>query len=476
MTKEPGVKIVAYEAPTIANLSWEEAATASNIVSGFRATGIFPFDREFVRNNLDKFRPSTAFFSSQTSTESTAQETATRGEDAAVTRSEANRSELRQWSMEEGFKLQRLRAAPEVAEKLLQNEDALATVAAAISSSLQTDDQLAASAASVTFETIARLGSAMPVIVNTSTGASKRPRLSPLGESTARAKLLNTLQRLEKLKQHHQSKKQREEAQDEQKRQRALQQQREYAITLLCFQLRIADDPRLKPSWKPLAQAKLRKLVQQLQLQRAIKDHYGAALSTLTRSQLVDFLCNCVHLDEEGIAVFRQPVTVGDDDPLNDDRLQAAEQPVHSDDEDSEVSTSDVSLTVTEGPDVAELSSGSREEEGEEGEEPSSMQTWADVLQYLQQENLRILPRPSETDDYLGRRIVFRWNIGWYPGVVHSRTNEIKNGVQMNYLVRYDVSSDLQFHQLIPKNYVDTEATDRTEVGMYVFVVANDDL
>ena len=302
---------------------------------------------------------------------------------------------------------------------------------------------------------------------------SKRPRLTPLGESTARAKLLNTLPRLEKLKQQHQSKRQREEAQDEQKRRRALQQQREYAITLLCFQLGIADDPRPKPAWRPLAQAKLRKMVQHLNRQRTTKDHYGAAPSTLTRSQLVDFLCNCVHLDEEGVAVFREPLGVGDDGALSDDRLQTAEQPVHSDSEDSDASASDVSLTVSEGPDFAELSSDSRQEE-EEG--LSRIQTWADVLQYLHEENLRILPRPSEADDYVGRRIVFRWNIGWYPGVVHSRTTEIRNGVQMNYLVRYDVSPELGFHQLIPENYVATEATDRIEVGMYVFVVANDDL
>lgn len=104
----------------------------------------------------------------------------------------------------------------EVAEKILQNEDALTTVAVAISNSLETQDKLAAAAANVAFETVARLGTAMSVIVSTSTAEPETPRHNPLGESTSRAKLLNNLQLIDALRQHHQSKKQRGEAEEEQ--------------------------------------------------------------------------------------------------------------------------------------------------------------------------------------------------------------------------------------------------------------------
>ena len=55
------VAIQAWEAPMIANAAWNDAATSSNISSGFAATGIFPFNRNFVSDNAQKFNGSVPF-------------------------------------------------------------------------------------------------------------------------------------------------------------------------------------------------------------------------------------------------------------------------------------------------------------------------------------------------------------------------------------------------------------------------------
>lgn len=380
---------------------------------GFRSTGIEPFQRNFVQLHQEDLFGSVPFAQYDKTQASTAQP-----------------------GVEEALKYAHITGAPSIAQKLLAH-DGLIEGMSRYAADQSTHD---ASAVRATMEEalnhLCILGDSFPTLKKRPSTASRPPATNAIGELTSQSKILNTIDRIDKLQQVVQERKAAATTSSETRRTKTEQCIHELRIAKLCYQhglIRWDPKDHIELIKKPrlVSLPNLVKLAQLLDAMTAIKSQCGVQrVSDLERSDMVNFFLHTI--DQEGnFSVSRsvEPATeaVEENSPNGDAVRSASEDSKFMDDSDEDAS--------------------------------SNFVTMRDLVQQLSKWSIsQRRPPRALNENVLQWRTAVKWDTetGWYIGTIVEMENDA--GI---YWVQFDGFADLYKVELKQSRHVETQTCSR---------------